>query len=131
MENPIGKHKIFHTPASMDELNQYIERFSGPDRVIAYTVSGMAWNLASRLVDEAIAEQEKSKAGHEAFHPTDLMDEFNPEVDYVRCTHCGENHEAAFVQARDIEEDEQGADVLTFVCPKTRRLAKSHVYRKA
>lgn len=47
---------------------------------------------------------------------------------YVRCPECGEEHDSAVVETTNIEEDELGRDVLSFICPVTGKEAKSWVY---
>ena len=55
MNNPITKCELFHTPDSMKELQDYIERFfTGYERAIAYTIMGITWNLAAKVIDDAI-----------------------------------------------------------------------------
>ena len=43
---PVG---LFHTPESVDELQDYLAQFTGADAVLANTAAFMAWNLAARL----------------------------------------------------------------------------------
>lgn len=43
----------------------------------------------------------------------------------VRCPECGETHDERKVQFENIEEDIQGRDVLTFVCPGCDKTVKS------
>lgn len=45
----------------------------------------------------------------------------------VQCRECGERHNTEDVKFLDIEEDIQGYDVMTFVCPVTGNNTKSHV----
>jgi len=54
MKNPIGKVGIFATPEDVDSLMAYLDKFSGSEKVVAMTCAMMAWNLASKEVDEAI-----------------------------------------------------------------------------
>ena len=56
MENPLKKSDLFNTPNSVEDLHAYIERLSGMEKVMAYTIMGMTWTLASNKVDEALAE---------------------------------------------------------------------------
>ncbi len=60
-KNPIGKVGMVATPESMKELQDYLSNFSGKEGVMANTVAFMAWNLASKVIDEALAELEESK----------------------------------------------------------------------
>lgn len=48
---------------------------------------------------------------------------------FVKCRECGEEHNSEEVRATDINEDFEGRDVLTFVCPVTSKETKSLVYR--
>ncbi len=56
MQNPLKKADLFNTPNSVEDLHAYIERMNGSEKVMAYTIMGMTWNLASDKVDEALAE---------------------------------------------------------------------------
>jgi hypothetical protein len=49
---------------------------------------------------------------------------------FVKCKECGEEHNSEEVQGTDVEEDFEGRDVLTFVCPTTNNETNSLVYRK-
>ena len=60
-ENPIGKVGMVATPESMKDFQDYLSNFSGKEGVMANTVAFMAWNLASKVIDEALAELEESK----------------------------------------------------------------------
>lgn len=65
MNNPITKCELFHTPESMKELQDYIERFNGSERVIAYTIMGITWNLASKVIDD---QNEAEMDANAAYH---------------------------------------------------------------
>ena len=54
MKNPIGKAGFFSTPEDMESFQKYLSNFSGSEAVVANTCAFMAWNLASKIVDEAI-----------------------------------------------------------------------------
>ena len=43
---------LFYTPKSTEELEEWIERLSGAERALAYTVMGMTWNLCGHLINE-------------------------------------------------------------------------------
>jgi len=43
----------------------------------------------------------------------------------VTCTECKESHDEAKVEFVNIEEDFEGRDVLTFVCPACGKTVKS------
>jgi hypothetical protein len=53
-ENPIEPNGMFATPKDMDALMEYCERFTGGERVAAFTGACMAWNLAHKMVEEAM-----------------------------------------------------------------------------
>lgn len=46
---------------------------------------------------------------------------------HVRCSECGECHEPDEVEFVNIEEDIQGRDLLTFICPVTNKETKGYV----
>lgn len=46
---------------------------------------------------------------------------------HVRCSECGECHGPDEVEFVNIEEDFQGRDLLTFVCPITLKETKAYV----
>ena len=46
---------------------------------------------------------------------------------FVNCSECGERHEPDEVEFVNIEEDIQGWDLLTFVCPVTLKETKAYV----
>ena len=43
---------VFATPESMAALQDYIQLHHGIERSVAYTVSGMTWNLACKIAKE-------------------------------------------------------------------------------
>jgi hypothetical protein len=44
---------MFATPESMETLQAYCNNFTGPgEKIIAFTVAGMTWNLAARIQKE-------------------------------------------------------------------------------
>lgn len=47
---------------------------------------------------------------------------------FVMCKECGKNHYSDDVKTVDIEEDVQGRDVLTFICPVTNHNSKSYIF---
>jgi len=47
------------TPESVEALNEYLGRFNGGEFIAAQTCALMAWNLACKLIDEAIEEENK------------------------------------------------------------------------
>lgn len=49
---------------------------------------------------------------------------------FVRCLECGEEHVAKDVMFVNIEEDIQGRDLLTYVCPVTQKETKAYVLRR-
>ena len=56
MNNPIPKNGMFNTLDNLQELNDYIERFSGEERALAYTITTMTLNTCSNIVDKMIEE---------------------------------------------------------------------------
>tara|TARA_R110000822_G_C14898326_1_gene448654 strand:- start:76 stop:255 length:180 start_codon:yes stop_codon:yes gene_type:complete len=55
MKNPITTCSLFITPKSTSDLQDYIEKLDGAEKVLAYTIAGMTWNLASQAIDEELA----------------------------------------------------------------------------
>lgn len=43
---PIG---LFHTPDTVQDLQDYLAQFTGSDAAVAQTCAWMAWNLAAKL----------------------------------------------------------------------------------
>ena len=56
MNNPIQKNNLVHTPDSMEDFIAIIDRLSTEERIVAYTYSMMAWNLACRITMEHLEE---------------------------------------------------------------------------
>ena len=56
--NPIRKTGFVATPDSMEELQEYLSQFSGPEAAIAQTCAWMAWNLASDIIEEYVDLEE-------------------------------------------------------------------------
>lgn len=48
---------------------------------------------------------------------------------FVSCRSCGYHHDTNMIKSLNIEEDIQGADVLTFSCPDTGEIVSSWVFR--
>ena len=48
-EPKIKPCNLFHTPADMDELEQYLAKFSGGEAIAARVSAMIAWNLACKL----------------------------------------------------------------------------------
>jgi|TARA_R110000796_G_scaffold76589_9_gene171247 hypothetical protein len=44
--------ELFATPEGQKELEAYIERLPPSDRVLAWTIAGMTWNLACKLSEQ-------------------------------------------------------------------------------
>ena len=59
MNNPLEHNAMFATPENMEDLMQYCERFTGGERAAAFVCAGMAWNLAHKMVEEALKEEGK------------------------------------------------------------------------
>ena len=45
---PIG---LIHTPASTQELMDYIKNLSGPERALGMVIMGMTWNLIASKIN--------------------------------------------------------------------------------
>ena len=58
MKNPISVSNLFATPENIEAMQDYVLKMNGAERIAAMTVMGMTWNLASKLVDEAMAKDE-------------------------------------------------------------------------
>jgi len=58
----IEKQGFFYTPKNVEELESYLTKFSGDEAVLAYTISGMTWNLLAEMHNEIIATNEKTLA---------------------------------------------------------------------
>jgi len=56
MKNPIEKCGFVATPNSMKELQDYAQSITGPEGASFALGMMMAWNLASKLVDEEVAK---------------------------------------------------------------------------
>ena len=54
---PVG---LFHTPDSVDELQDYLAQFTGTDAVLANTAAFMAWNLCAKLTNTTDEEAEQN-----------------------------------------------------------------------
>lgn len=64
--NPLKPIGLFHTPDCVAELEYYITKFSGSERVVAATVMGMTWNLCSKIMDEYLHALELEEKAEEA-----------------------------------------------------------------
>lgn len=53
MSVTIPHSSLFHTPQSLEELQEYCMQYSGAERQIAFVASMMALNLAHKMVTEA------------------------------------------------------------------------------
>ena len=58
----LAKCELFHTPASTEELLDWIENLNGEERIAAMTAAMMAWILASELVE---GQKRRRALGHE------------------------------------------------------------------
>ena len=54
MENPLKPNGFITTPESVEALAEWLNLLSGSECTVAVTAAGMAWNLASQLVQEEI-----------------------------------------------------------------------------
>lgn len=61
MKNPISSSTLFDTPTSMQDLHDWCMMHSGSERTIALVASGIAINLCSRIVDQAIEKQNNER----------------------------------------------------------------------
>ena len=52
MINPLKKSGLFATPKDMKALEAYVEMLPPQDRVMAWILSGMTWNLASQTLED-------------------------------------------------------------------------------
>jgi len=57
MNNPITPSNIFATPESIEALQTWIGKLNGPERAMAMTAAGMAWNLAHELVQKELDKE--------------------------------------------------------------------------
>lgn len=48
----------------------------------------------------------------------------------VICSECSEEHSTTEIEVVNVEEDIQGRDVLYFICPVTKTVTRSMVYRR-
>ncbi len=60
MNNPIEKNNLVHTPDSMEDFIAIIDRLNTEERIVAYTYSMMAWNLACRITMEHLKEMKNA-----------------------------------------------------------------------
>jgi hypothetical protein len=58
MNNPILKSSLFWTPDSEQELCEYIDQLSGPEKALAYKMTMFAFNLAHKMVNDANQTEE-------------------------------------------------------------------------
>jgi len=57
-DNPIKTVGLFHTPANVKELQDILASYTGPgEGALAQTAAFMAWNLASKIIDEQMAKE--------------------------------------------------------------------------
>ena len=57
VNNPIQPTELVHTPENMKELIDTLNRLNGEERIVAYTYSMMAWNLACKITTKHLKEQ--------------------------------------------------------------------------
>ena len=50
---------MVYTPKDMDDLMERLDKFSGNEKMLAYFVASMTWNLAMKQVDEGIISAER------------------------------------------------------------------------
>ena len=56
VNNPIQPTELVHTPKNMKELTDMIDRLNNEERIVAYTYSMMAWNLACKITTKHLKE---------------------------------------------------------------------------
>jgi|TARA_R110000823_G_scaffold312138_1_gene438617 hypothetical protein len=56
MTNPIEPTQLVHTPDSMEDFIAIVDSLSGEERIVAYTYSMMAWNLACKITEDHLKE---------------------------------------------------------------------------
>ena len=54
LTNPIPRNDLFATPQSPEAFVDYIESFSGGEKMLAYMIAQMAFNLANKIVEDEI-----------------------------------------------------------------------------
>ena len=59
MKNPIKPNGFINTPESVEALSEWLNLLNGSECALAVTAAGMAWNLASKLVNESLELEEK------------------------------------------------------------------------
>lgn len=57
----IKEEKTFVTPKDMDDLINRLNSFSGQEKAIAWLAAMMAWNLACKLTNEELEENNAIK----------------------------------------------------------------------
>ena len=58
IQNPITPVGLFHTPENIKELQDILARYTAPNEgIVGQTAAFMAWNLASKNVEEALADK--------------------------------------------------------------------------
>jgi len=50
---------LVHTPKNMKEFTDMIDRLNNEERIVAYTYSMMAWNLACKITTDHLKEHTK------------------------------------------------------------------------
>jgi hypothetical protein len=56
--NPLTPVGLFHTPENIKEMQDILASYTAPgESIVAQTAAFMAWNLASKIVDEALADK--------------------------------------------------------------------------
>tara|TARA_R110000744_G_C18869191_1_gene505064 strand:+ start:66 stop:257 length:192 start_codon:yes stop_codon:yes gene_type:complete len=56
VNNPIQPTELVHTPDSMKDFTDIIDQLSSEERIIAYTYSMMAWNLACKITTKHLKD---------------------------------------------------------------------------
>jgi len=70
-ENIFEPCNVFATPKDIEDLRSYVDKFSGSEKFIAMTIMAMTWNLAHKMLADALAPD------------TDIVDQILKEFDPV------------------------------------------------
>ena len=59
MKNPLQKSGFFKTPESTEDLLKTAGRYKGSENAAFMLAVMLTWNLASKIIDDAIVEERK------------------------------------------------------------------------
>jgi len=57
MKNPLFSSSLFATPESFEDLQNYIELYSGSEKTVGYTISMLTLNLCHKMVQEELVKK--------------------------------------------------------------------------